>query len=86
LNFPFYQEDYVMQNPLLFEKLANQNHNEMIKLAAEFRLAAQAIESTRPQPKSPRPRPRWEIHILKWVLTLTEASHLDPCLGDLADR
>ena len=73
-----------MQNPLLFEKLAKQNHTEMLKLAEEFRLAAQAIESTRTKPKSPRPRR--EIHILKWVLTLTEASQMDPCLGDLSDR
>jgi len=75
-----------MQNPLLFEKLAKQKHTEMLKLAEEFRLAAQTIESTRHQPKSPRPHPRREIHILKWVLTLTEAGQLDPCLGDLADH
>jgi len=75
-----------MQNPLLFERLAKQNHTELLKLADEFWLAARAIESTRPQPNPSRPRPIREIHILKWVLTLTEASQMDPCLGDLADH
>jgi hypothetical protein len=75
-----------MQNPLLIENFAKQHQEELLKLAEEFRQAARAMEASRPQPEAPRPSPRREFHFLKWVITLTEASKLDPCLQDLADH